>query len=351
MKTLKLIFFSLLFSISACLTAQDTKEHDKTIDKLIPKAKKNKLSDKQINALTISYHEANEIDFKAIMKLKESGQPNIWIEIYHRTNSINDRQCKIKILPDNIKSAMNFKQLNLEKEISNSKEKAELYIYAKTKHLLKDINEENLKEANYLVNQLCKINPQNGNIDELKLMLAIMPCERILFRVATQTELFLPEDFAQIVLDFDDNTMYGVPFDIAPNENTNYDMMILIMINEKIISPALKESATYEEKKDNLVAKVSDITLSKNCFILGEIEFIDVKNEKILIKTPFEIGSTFRHCYTEVDGDIAACSEETLQLINTEVIDFPCNEALLKDAARNLNLIIKNNYQKKLKKV
>ena len=59
-----------------------------------------------------------------------------------------------------------------ENEIKNSREKAELFIYAKTKHLLKDINEENLKEAHWLVNQLRQINPQNSNIDELMIKLA-----------------------------------------------------------------------------------------------------------------------------------------------------------------------------------
>jgi hypothetical protein len=78
------------------------------------------------------------------MNLKKSGQPEIWIEIYHRLTSINERQNKIKPLPDNIKTAMNFKELNLDNEISNSKEKAELYICAKVNLLLKNINEENI---------------------------------------------------------------------------------------------------------------------------------------------------------------------------------------------------------------
>ena len=145
MKTLKLIIFTLIISISAFANAQEIKEYDKTIDQLIPKAQKNKLNEKQLNSLTTSYHSANETDHKTIMKLKESGQPDIWIEIYYRLISINERQKKIRTLPDNIKTAMNFKTLNLENEINNSREKAELFIYAKTNFLLKNINEENLK--------------------------------------------------------------------------------------------------------------------------------------------------------------------------------------------------------------
>lgn len=346
MKTIKLIIFALLISIGLCSNAQDTKELDQTIDKLIPKAKKNRLNEKQLNKLTISYHEANEIDHKKIMKLKESGEAEIWIEIYHRLNSINNRQNKIKVLPNNIKSAINFKMLDLENEIMNSREKAELFIYAKTNYLLKDINEENLKEAHWLVKQLRQINPQNGNIDELMIKLAIMPHEHIIFNIITSKELHLPDNFAQLVLDFDTDNIHGVPFDIVRDDNKNYDLMINVVIDDKLFSPKLTEIVTHEEKKDDLVAKISDYTITKSAHILGKIEIIDVKNKQVLINTPIDVASYHKQNHTKIDGDIAACTEETLQLSKQEVVDFPSNNTLLKGTARELNHILKNIFQK-----
>ena len=347
MKTLKLIIFALLITAGICCNAQDTQEFDQTIDKLIPKAKKNKLNEKQLNILAISYHEANEIDHKRIMKLKESGQPEIWIEIYHRLNSIDNRQNKIKVLPNIVKKAINFKQLNLENEINNSREKAELFIYAKTKHLLKDINEENLKEAHWLVNQLRQINPQNSNIDELMIKLAVMPHENIIFNVATSKELHLPDNFAQLVLDFDTDNIHGVPFDIVRDDNKNYDLMINVVIDDKLFSPKLTEIVTHEEKKDDLVAKISDYTITKSAHILGKIEIIDVKNKQVLINTPIDVASYHKQNHTEIEGNTAACTEETLQLSKQEVIDFPSDNTLLKGTARELNKILKNIFQEK----
>ena len=350
MKTLRIIILSLLVTVVTCLNAQNiqsTQELDKTIDKLIPKAKKNKLSDKQLALFTKSYHEANEIDHKRIMKLKESGQPEIWIEIYYRLTSIDKRQNKILTLPDNIKSAMNFKQLNLNNEINNSRQKAEVYIYAKANHLLKDINEENLKEANMLVNQLRKINPKNENIEELMIKLAVMPNERILLSVDYNKEILLPEDLKQLILDFDKSTIYGVPFDVVANENADYDMIIRITIDAKFFSPEYSEIVTHEEKKDNLVAKVSHHNVSKSAIFLGKIEYIDVKNKQILINTPFDVSSYFKQNYIEVEGDKEACCEETLQLLSDEVVDFPSDSALLKGTARELNNILKNIFQEK----
>lgn len=351
MKAMRLLILFLTISLNYNIIAQNksisTVEQDKTINKLLPKAKKNKLNEKQIISLTNSYHEANQNDHQRIMELKKSGQPDIWIEIYHRTNNINNRQNKIKTLPENIKTRMNFKQLNLDSEIENSKEKAELYICAKSNLLLKNINEENIKEVNHLVNQLTKINPQSHNIDDLRLKLIILPSKQILFRIATPTELYLPDNFAQLALDFENNTIFDIPFDIVPKENTEYNLMIRVMIEEKLVSPERINTATFEESNNGKVAKVTDITMSKTASIIGQIEFIDVKKETILLSTPFDIASTFIHHYAEIDGDSTACSEQTIELKNRQPIDFPSDDVLFKDVARKLNSIIKTHFQKK----
>lgn len=349
MKTLKLIIFTLLFSVTTYVNAQEAKstdELDKTIENLIPKAKKNKLSEKQLQSFTTAYHEANEIDHKCIMRLKESGQADIWIEIYHRLTSIEQRQNKVNALPDNIKSAMNFRLLKLENEINNSRGKAELYLCAKANALLKTPNNENIKEAQRLIYQLIKINPQNKNIDELMVKSVILPYKHIIFRVATPIEMHLPQDIAKLILDFDDDTIYNIPFDVVQNKDTKYDLMIRIMIDQKIISPEKIETITFEETKDNFKAVVTDKTMTKSAALKGKIQIIDVKNDEILINTPYNIASTFRHQYAEVSGNTQACTEYTLQLLNNEVIDFPTDDALLKGAARELNSAIKNIFQK-----
>ena len=349
MKALKLIILCLSLLLSNDLKSQNAtvSELDATIDKLIPKAKKNKLNEKQINLLTSSYHQANQEDHQRIIDLKKSGQPDIWIEIYYRINKIDNRQNKIKALPDNIKNSMNFKVLNLDNEIKNSREKAELYIYAKTKLLLKDINESNLNEAEYLVNHLCKINPQSNNIDELKLKLAILPAKRILLTAIILPESNLPNEFEKIINDFDETTIYGIPFDTIRNKNTDYDLSIFVIVADKTISPERMETVTFEERNGDKAAKVTDKTMSKSANISGKIVFYDVKTGKILISTPFDIGSTFVYKYAEMVGDKEACSAKTLQLLGAQPIDFPSDEALLKDAARNLNQTLKKHYQKK----
>ena len=348
MKALNLLILCLTIFFNYNVNAQvcNTSDLDKNIDKLIPKAKKDKLNEKQLVLLTQSYHQANECDHKRIMELKSSGQPDIWIEIYHRLTSIEQRQNKVKALPDNIKSSMNFKILNLDNEISNSKEKAELYICAKSNLLLKNPNNDNLKEVSSLVNQLRTINPKSGNIEDLILKSVVMSSEKILFRVTTPTDVHLPQELAKIILDFEENTIYGVHFDIVPEKNTEYDLMIRIMIDKKSISPERIETITFEESKDDLKAIVTDKTMIKSATLKGKIQFVDVENDVILINTPYDISTTFYHKHAEVSGNEAACSEHTLQLLNTEVVDFPSDESLLHGTAKDLNACIKNIFKK-----
>lgn len=349
MKAIRFIILSLsiLVSYNAHTQSQYYSELDKTIDKLIPKAKKNKLSEKDLQQLSISYHQANENDHKRIMELKSSGQADIWIEIYFRTSNINNRQNKIMPLPDKTKCAINFKALNLDNEISSSREKAELYICAKNNLLFKNPTPENITEASALTSALQKINPHNNNLDGFRIKLAVLPSEHILFRVATPIELYLPQDLAKTILDFNESTIYGIPFDVVENKGTDYDLMIRVMIDEKHISPEKVESVTFEEKKDNFKVTVTDKTMIKSATLKGKIQIIDVENDDILINTPYDISSTFSHQYAEISGDKEACSEHTLQLLSSEVIDFPSDESLLKAVANDLNSILKSYYQKK----
>ena len=348
MKVLKSIIISIALFINYSANAQvvNISELDQTIDKLIPKAKKNKLNEKQTISLMQSYHLANEQDFKRIMELKTSGQPNIWIEIYHKSVSINERQKKVEVLPDKVKNAINFKSLNLDNEIANAREKAELYICAKTNLLLKNINEENIKEANILINQLRKINPQSKNIDDLMLKSIVMQSNQILFKVISPIELYIPQEWSETILGFDTNSIYGIPFDVIQDKDKKYDLMIRIMIDEKTVSPERIETVTFEEKKDNFRAVVTDKTMTKSATFKGKIQIINVKNDEILINTPYDVTSTFRHQYAEVSGDSSACSEYTLQLLEQEVIDFPSDELLLKDVSKKLNILLKNHFLK-----
>lgn len=350
MKIQKILFFCLILTFVSCKSSQklyESQSYDELIDKYVVKAKKGKINAEELDLLTKSYHEANESDHNKIIDLKKSGQPEIWISVYHTMCDMKERQNKIVTLSDGLKDAMNFRMLDLDDEIDAAKTKAELYICAKVNLLLKNPDEKALDEAKYYVNQLCAINPHNRNIDEYRLKLIVLPSERILLRVAAPNGMELPEDFAKLVLDFDDKEIYGVPFDIVENKDMHYGLMMRIMLEEVLISPERTDAVTFEEKNAQYTAKVTDKTMSKSATVKGVIEFVNMKNKDILLSTPFNVASNFVYKYAEIEGDRQACSEQTLELSDKEVIDFPTDAALVRDVARKLNYILKDYYQKK----
>lgn len=351
MKIRNLISISfLLLLLNSCNTVKKSYEsgsYDYVVDRFVVKSEKHELDEKEIAMLNDSYHQANEEDFKRIMELRKSGLPNIWVEVYKRTKSIDDRCKKMSDLPINVLQSIDYRKLALDNELENSKRKAETFLVAKSYHMLINSDYEDIKEVESLVKELNKINPSNEYLEDLRLRLVIKSYNHILFRVATPIELYLPNDFAKLVLDFDENNLYGVPFDVVPDGDDDYDLMIRIMVEEDLVSPSLVETVRFEEAKGDVKAIVTDKTMRKSATINGYIEFIDVNKDKILVSTPFDVTSTFVHKYAEVEGDLSACSEHTISLMNVEVVDFPTDEALIRDAARKLNELLKTHYQKK----
>lgn len=347
MKILKLSFLCILLTLLSCSTNKrlyESKEYDKIITKLSDKAYSNNINESEFEFLKNSYHQANQEDFQKIMELKKTGQPDIWLDVFYKTRNISSRQKKVDRLSTEIKKAMNYKKLSLDEEMTMAKTKAEAYLVAKTNVLL---NEKNYNEAEIFINNLYKLNSHNANIEELWQRCVMSNAQHILFRIATPVDLEMPDDFAQLALDFDENIIYDVPFDIVPRDSIEYDLMIRVMIDEKNISPERVDAVTFEERNGDKVAKIIDKTMSKSATIVGEIELIDVKEKAVLMKTPFDISSTFRYKYASFDGDKGACSEQTLSLLSNEVVDFPSDSALLRDVARKLNEVIKTRYQKK----
>ena len=109
MKTLKLIALCAVIFLSYSVNAQYfTTEHDSDFNKLLPKAQKDKLNEKKLAVFSASYHQANEEDYRRIIELKQSGQADIWIEIYFRTKNIDDRQKQVENLSEEIKKQINF---------------------------------------------------------------------------------------------------------------------------------------------------------------------------------------------------------------------------------------------------
>ena len=118
MKYLRLIPTLLLVVLMAsCNTTKklyEAQEYDQVIQRLAPDAVQGRVSDKEMNMLAASYHQANQADHERIQALKASGQPDVWPEIYQRYCSMKGRNDALAKLPNKVKRGMNYTKLDLD---------------------------------------------------------------------------------------------------------------------------------------------------------------------------------------------------------------------------------------------
>lgn len=303
---MKHIFLTIVLVAGVFLTACNTtkklyeaQEYDQVIMKTAPKICARQFRSNLIAMVAASYHKANQADHERIQNLKASGQPDVWPEIFERYSSMKGRNEALECFPKEIKRSINYTKLDLDDELQSAKNKAEAYLTAKIGQTL-DNTAPDLDKVDQLIMSLERVNGESPKIGDFKLK-------------------SLAKRYGGI-----DNLMHAE-------------------ISQQRVGPNRDETVTFTETKDGLTATVTDHKLSKTATIKGKVFFIDPINRRMLLKMPFEVSSNFEHNYSTVEGDVEACSEQTLERLKQQPVPFPTGESLLEDAEKKL---IESIYQK-----
>ena len=327
----------LFFACNSSKKLYEAKEYDQVIQKEAPKICSGRLSKDAIDMVASAYHQANQRDHERIMKLKASGQPDVWPEIYQRYCSMKGRNEALSCFPAKIKKEINFVTLNLDEDIATARNKAETYLVAKINQLLGNNNKADAIEAEELTVQLKKTNPSNPNIYDFRTRAMTKAADAILVGCSLKDKdrYPLPKEIMAEVLRFDAGELEGcrAAVDIKNDRSKDYDLVLDVEIASYAIGPDRDETATFQEG----AAKVTDHVLSKNATLKGVIHYVGSRTG---LTVPFEVTSNFRHTYTTVEGDKSSCSAQTLERLNTQAVPFPSDMSMLDDAARQLNNLI-----------
>lgn len=256
-------------------------------------------TNKRLYETGMAYHQANQNDHERIQALKSTGQPDVWPEIFERYCSIQGRSDEMSHFPPEVKSALHYTPLNLNEELSASRNKAEVYLAAKAGQLLNSPSPD-LEEADRLIRHLERVNSDNTQIGDLKL-------KSIAKRYGDISKLMHIEVFE---------------YEITPNRD---------------------ETVAFKESQNGMTATVTDHKLSKSATLKGKVNFIDPKSKRMLLSIPYEVASNFEHNYTTVDGPQGACSAQTLERMKQKPVPFPTDESMVNDAKQRLVEMI---YQK-----
>ena len=330
--------------LTSCNTTQklyEAQEYDQVIMKVGHKASIGNVNLEEIEMLTSAYHRANQADHERILQLKATGQPDVWSEVYERYKSMNGRQKVLASLPKEVKSRIQFTQMNLDDELQGAKNKAESYLVAKIHQLLPADTTADILQAKKLTRQLTNVNPQNPHIIEYQLMALLRGASQLRTEFADDHHFPISKRAEEALLRFDEDELSRIPLGVS---KARIPVTMFVEITDLMVTPNKDETATFKETTGNLTATVTDHALTKSATMKAKLSFFykDPDNMEpggwnVLTLPEYEVTSRFNYTYSTVEGDRNACTEQTLENVKRQAIPFPTDESMVMDAAREMN--------------
>jgi hypothetical protein len=373
MKNMRLLSISLLvLFMFACASPNrlvKNQEYDKAVEKLSKSLRTGNAKDKQVKLLSQAYHAANQRDHDRIMLLRQSGQPDIWSDIYFRYLAMNHRQDLIKGLPDKVKQGISFRPIDYGADIAESSNKASAFLYAKSELLLKSNDRADARKAYDLLMELSQINRNYRDTEMLMRQALLQGTNQVLLAFDNQTRMPLPEGFTDKLMAFNpaDFRDEFVQYDLYAVDGKNYDFTVWITLKDIRVSPEQVESRSFTETREiedgtkpkrdedgNIVldeegnvvevpnyrtisAVVHETLLNKSALLEGSVDYMRNYDNSIVFTIPISANNNFSYAFASVNGDLKAISRETRQMMQNKPIPFPPDGLMVLEAARALN--------------
>ncbi|MDO9038774.1 MAG: hypothetical protein Q7U59_10555 [Lutibacter sp.] len=384
----QLLILSLAITFVSCGGVKKTQEainfgnYDQAIETAVKNLRNNKTKKSNqpyVFMLEDAFAKATERDLNKIKFLKNEGNPANLENIYTIYANLDYRQELIKpllplpILNKNRNAKFQFK--DYANDIINSKEKLSNYLYGNAKKLL--IYAENKIDFRNIYNDLAYLDKINPNYKDTKALLEeahYKGTDFVYVFMQNQTDKIIPIRLEDDLLNFDTyklNNLWTV-YHNKKQPQLNYDFEIALNLREINISPEqIREKQIVQEKqvkdgwkylldhkgnaiKDSLgnnikVDKFKTIrstlyqnTQNKSVQIIGQMNYIDLKNNQLIKSFPLESGFKFEHNYATYSGDKNALDTNYLDLLRNVYITFPSNEQMIYDCGEDLKQKIKH---------
>jgi len=350
--------------------------YDKAVEKSVKKLKKKPSSAKEINVLKDAYAIANQKDNDQIEYLRKTGQPDIWDEIFNFYRSLKYREDKVKVLPGNILSAINYKYINYDEEIIAAKLKAATFFYAHAMDLLKKKDKNSARQA---YDDLLRVKGYYNDFKDVDNQIQIalfLGTTNVLFKIQNQTGIPFHPNFEEELLKISltDMNSKWINFDAKQNTGLDYDYNIYLNIKLISVSPEQVNTNNWFETKEvadgwqyvydsmgnvmkdslgndlkvaktkTISCKVSETVLNKESIISGYIDFYNNVTKQLIKTEPITVQTPFVNVFTQANVDFDALKPETLQKVkNSQPIPFPNDidmifqaNAMMKDIAKSI---------------
>jgi hypothetical protein len=375
-----LLLFAFVLFIFACgvkntqnlLTEGD---YNAAIDRAVEGLRSNKnAKSKQdyVYLLEEAFAKARERDLNSIRFWEQEANPQNLEKIYTTYVALANRQDQITpLLPlQLVKENKNAKFVfsNYNTEIINSKQKLSTYLYDNSKALLLTNNKDNARKAFNDLDYLNRINPNYKDTSRLMAEAQNKGTDYVKVSLQNDTNQLIPVQLQRELMDF--NT-YGLNqkwmvFDSSNQKGGPYDYGLILNFKQIDISPEqIKEKEFVKEKqiKDGLKALVDDRGRTvkdslgkpimvdnlkkiqiriyefyqfKACQIVANVNFVDLKSNRVLESFPIATESVFENTYATYKGDRRATESEYYTFFDRRALPFPNNEQMVYNTAEDL---------------
>ena len=341
-------------------------QYDKAIEKAVKKLRKKPNNDKELYVLKEAYLKANSFDMDQIEFLEREGREENYVRIYHLYQRLDNRQDRIKTLPTVLMEE--FTLIDYDEKLIASKEQAAEISYERGIEYLESGGRENARKAYYEFERVRDIYSDYRDVNEMLRESQYLGTNQVLFITENNSEVVLPARFESELLKIglSDLNDRWIQYSVSEDEEVQYDYFIVLNINNISVTPERLERESITEKKEiqdgtkyvldergnvkkdslgndirepNFVtvsAEISKVRQVKEAMVGGTLDYVDLRTDQLVKTENVGITAVFEHFSASFSGDERALSGESRDMINSEIIPFPGNEAMLLDAANLL---------------
>lgn len=345
-------------------------KYDMAIQKSVKKIRKKPTNEKQVAVLDKAFKLANDKDMERINFLKRDGSPDIWEEVFDRYSRMKDRQALVKtVLPLSLEGrTINYKIVDYDLEIIEAKKRAAEYYYAHGMKLMEKKDKASAREAYYDFVRVKEFYHDYQDVDKYINEAHYAGTNRVHLKVQNQSMIKIPKEMADKLLNVDYerlNTLW-VEYYIEDRPVDFFDYEIAIQLKKIDLAPeqiveeqnietkeiedgwdyylddkgnVMKDTAGNDIKKPKyktISCKVIQSHQTKVVHIEGQVEYVQLINNKVVKVTPIAADNVFKHTSATAIGDLNALKPESKKIIGIKPLPFPADIDMMMQAAETL---------------
>ena len=372
-----LVVVLLVSSCSSSTKLLEKGDYDAAIDKSIKKLMKSPDNQNEVAVLKKAWTLANDNNLDAIEKLKLTNRSDIWGDVYLNYLALDNRQEKVRRLPDIVLQQIGFTKENYAGEQMAALKTAVAYNYENACALLETGNKSDAREA---YNEFLFIQENMPNYKDVvvKMEQAVnFGTNYVLLQIENQSDAVLPKNYeAQIrKMSLSDLNQLWVQFDNFARQDFTYDFYVDILLKEINVTPELVQQEKVVETievedgwdylldgngnvtKDSLgndikvtryttlKAYVTKTHMNKKAQVKGTLDYYDNRTGQLIKTFPITTEFVFDYSYATFEGDEKALTNSTRDLLQNNPILFPTDPEIVFDTSDELKRIAFNRIR------